>query len=43
VVKRIILGSAWVTKTISTLRWQLIFIAGKIVRHGRQLSLLAGE
>ena len=38
-VKRVVLGGEWVTKTIATLRWQLIFIAGKVVRHGRELIL----
>ena len=38
-VKRLVLGGGWVTKTIATLRWQLIFIAGKVVWHGRQLRL----
>lgn len=28
------------TKTIETLRWSLIGIAGKVVRHGRRLWLL---
>lgn len=39
VVKRLLLGGEWVTKTIDTLRWQLIFIAGKVVWHGRWLWL----
>jgi hypothetical protein len=38
-VKRLFLGGDWVTKTIATLRWQLIFVAGKIVEHGRKLFL----
>lgn len=38
-VKRLVLGGNWVTKTIATLRWQLIFIAGKVVWHGRRLML----
>ena len=38
-VKRLVLKDAWITKTISTIRWQLIFISGKIVNHGRQLFL----
>lgn len=38
-VKRLFLGGNWVTKTIATLRWQLIFVAGKIVEHGRKLFL----
>jgi len=39
VVKRLLLGGEWVTKTIDTLRWQLVFIAGKVVWHGRWLWL----
>jgi hypothetical protein len=38
-VKPLVLGGNWVTKTIATLRWQLIFIAGKVVWHGRRLML----
>jgi hypothetical protein len=42
-VKRFFLGEGWVTKTISTLRWQLIFIAGKVIEHGRQLFLKVAD
>jgi hypothetical protein len=38
-VKRLVLGGEWVTRTIASLRWRLIQIAGKVVRHGRQLIL----
>ena len=38
-VKRLFLSDGWIKKTISTLRWQMIFVAGKVVRHGRQLYL----
>ena len=38
-VKRLLLDETWFRKTITTLRWQLIFIAGKIVEHGRRLIL----
>ncbi len=38
-LKKLVLKDSWAKKTISTLRWQLIFIAGKVVYHGRQLSL----
>jgi len=38
-LKRIVLGGDWIKKTISTLRWQLIFIAAKIVSHSKQLFL----
>lgn len=41
-VKRLLLGSGWETKTIGTLRWELIFIAGKVVSHGRELWLRVG-
>ncbi|MEO0081918.1 MAG: transposase [candidate division WOR-3 bacterium] len=39
VVKRLLLGGDWVTKTIATFRWQLVFIAGKVVPHGQELWL----
>lgn len=38
-LKKLVLKESWSTKTISTIRWQLIFIAGKVVYHGRQLLL----
>ena len=38
-IKRLFLEESWQTKTVATLRWQLIFIAGKVVEHGRQLFL----
>jgi hypothetical protein len=38
-VKRLVLGGDWVRRTIASLRWQLLQIAGKVVRHGRQLIL----
>lgn len=38
-LKRLVLGGEWIKKTIATLRWEIIFIAGKIVYHGRQLFL----
>lgn len=38
-LKRLVLGGEWIKKTITTLRWEIIFIAGKIVYHGRQLYL----
>jgi len=33
------LGKEWIKKTIGTLRWQIIFVAGKVVKHERQLYL----
>ncbi|MEA3306530.1 MAG: IS1380 family transposase, partial [Elusimicrobiota bacterium] len=38
-VKQLFLGKDWIKKTVSTLRWQMIFVAGKVVRHGRKLYL----
>ena len=38
-VKRLVLGGEWVRRTIASLRWQLLQIAGKVVRHGRQFIL----
>ena len=42
-VKRLLLGGDWVRRTIASLRWRLIQIAGKVVRHGRQLILRVQE
>jgi len=42
-VKRLVLGGDWVRRTIASLRWRLIQIAGKVVRHGRQLILRVQE
>jgi len=41
-VKRLLLGGDWETKTIGTLRWQFIFIAGRVISHGRELWLRVG-
>jgi hypothetical protein len=38
-VKSLVIGGEWVTRTIASLRWRLLQIAGKVVRHGRQLIL----
>lgn len=38
--KELLLPDQFRTKTIQTLRWALIGIAGKVVRHGRRLLLL---
>lgn len=38
--KELLLPEDYRTKTINTLRWSLIGIAGKVVRHGRRLWLL---
>jgi hypothetical protein len=38
-VKLLVLGGEWVRRTIASLRWRLLQIAGKVVRHGRQLIL----
>lgn len=38
--KELLLPEEYRTKTIGTLRWSLIGIAGKVVRHGRRLWLL---
>lgn len=37
--KLLFLDSTWHPKTIATLRWQLIQVAGRLVRHGRQIVL----
>jgi hypothetical protein len=38
-LKRLLLEPAWWRKTIATLRWELLSIPGKVIRHGRQLYL----
>lgn len=38
-LKRLVLQGDWINKTISTLRWQLVFIAAKVVYHSRQLFI----
>jgi len=42
-VKRLLLGGDWVRRTIASLRWRLIQLAGKVVRHGRKLILRVQE
>ncbi|MBU0672644.1 MAG: IS1380 family transposase [Candidatus Margulisbacteria bacterium] len=42
-VKKLFLEESWAKKTIATLRWQLIFIAGKVIEHGRQLFLKVAD
>jgi Transposase DDE domain group 1 len=37
--KLLFLDAEWKTKTVATLRWQLIETAGRLVRHGRRLVL----
>jgi HPt (histidine-containing phosphotransfer) domain-containing protein len=37
--KLYLLPESWARKTIQTLRWTLVEIAGKIIRHGRQVIL----
>jgi hypothetical protein len=42
-VKRLVLGGEWLRRTIASLRWRLLQIAGKVVRHGRKLILRVDE
>lgn len=37
--KLFLLPKEWAKKTIHTIRWALIQVAGKVVRHGRRLTL----
>lgn len=37
--KLFILPEEWAKKTIHTIRWALIECAGRVVRHGRRLTL----
>jgi hypothetical protein len=38
-MKLLFLDSDWRSKTVATLRWQLIQVAGRLIRHGRSLIL----
>lgn len=38
-MKLLFLGPEWRSKTVATLRWQLINVAGRLIRHGRGLVL----
>lgn len=38
-IKRNLLPVAWHTKTIATIRWQFLQIAGLLVKHGRRMIL----
>jgi hypothetical protein len=44
VMKRLVLGPAWVAKRMKALRFALINLPGRIIRHGRRLIIrIAGE
>ena len=38
-MKLLFLDPEWKSKTVATLRWQLIQVAGRLIRHGRMLIL----
>jgi hypothetical protein len=38
-MKLLFLDPEWTSKTVATLRWQLIQVAGRLIRHGRGLIL----
>jgi len=38
-MKLLFLDQEWKSKTVATLRWQLIQVAGRLIRHGRGLIL----
>ena len=38
-MKLLFLDPDWKSKTVATLRWQLIQVAGRLIRHGRMLIL----
>lgn len=38
-MKLLFLDPEWKSKTVATLRWQLIQVAGRLIRHGRRLIL----
>jgi len=37
--KLLFMGEEWRTKTIATIRWKLVEVAGKLIRHGRRVIL----
>lgn len=37
--KTIVLDEEWEQMTVSTLRWEFMFIAGKVIEHGRRIIL----
>ncbi len=37
--KRWLLAGEWIKKTVATIRWQIIQVAGKLVNHSRALTL----
>ena len=39
VMKRLVLGPAWVARRMKALRFALINLPGRIIRHGRRLSI----
>ena len=44
VMKRLVLGPAWVARRMKALRFSLINLPGRIIRHGRRLIIrVAGE
>ena len=44
VMKRLVLGPAWVAKRMKVLRFSLINLPGRIIRHGRRLIIrVVGE
>ena len=43
-MKRLVLGGQWVSKRLKALRFALIVLPGRVVRHARRLVIrLAGE
>jgi len=44
VMKRLVLGPAWVARRMKALRFSLINLPGRIIRHGRRLIIrVVGE
>src|SRR3954447_16595089 len=42
VMKRLVLGSAWLARRMKALRFALINLPGRIIRHGRRLIIRVG-
>jgi hypothetical protein len=42
-MKRLVLGPAWVAKRLKALRFALIALPGRVIRHGRRLIIRLGD
>jgi len=42
VMKRLVLGEGWLAKRMKAMRFHLIALPGRVIRHARQLVLRVG-